>query len=339
MKAYAGLSISEIRRESNKTMEKSKDRKSIAEIIRSSNINKKYILLDELADGKHPDPKLVHWASREMCRDKKASVIKAAMELLKTCWTEEDYHFLLELAAHGTVWQSFFALYYLIIMLYQLDLDDEQWEKDVFTISEKRKEKKLVFMFQACRLFLYWDKEDFQKLGAYLYNHSVDLRIWAVNIFGNALECLEESDEETIWIQELLEQKLSRGDKVRFVRILADQTYEKLMAEFRHEEYCLRDFSEEYTLSDQLEIEMQKNPDANDVLSYAVLLFYYPFLDLKKATRLLRDFGEGNALCMTLGSFYCCYYKFDGKPQENIFLTGFYRILTIWIPDYRRWLI
>jgi hypothetical protein len=82
----------------------------------------------------------------------------------------------------------------------------------------------------------------------------------------------------------------------------------------------VRDFQEEYLLYDKLEKEMQGKPSTERVLQYAILLYYYPFTDLKKATDLLWEFGQENKFCMLLGCFYCCYYNFDEKPQENKFL-------------------
>lgn len=133
------------------------------------------------------------------------------------------------------------------------------------------------------------------------------------------MDYTEKGEEEIDWIEDMLLRKLQRGDEVRHVRILVDRAYARLMKEFRDAEYCERDFDDEYQLGDELKARIEENPSPENVLPYAILLFYYPLIDLETACDMLWKYGKDDWKCMLTGSFYYFYFKLEGKGTENAF--------------------
>lgn len=286
----------------------------INRIAKSSNNENKFRLLEIIQE--HTMQAEIYKVIKNLAENSCDYVNKMAIQILSTCHDQNTYIFLLELAQKGNKKQRFFALYYLRVLVYEMDLDEELWMKDIEKATINYTDKMTKFIMTVSYFFGTWDLKYLREIERGLYNSSLFLRIWTVNILEDILDLLDPGDEEIDIIRQILYTKMQRKDRIRKVRILVDQAYCRISREFDAAEFCERDFEEEFEAAQKYECRIKETAKTEDILSYAILLFYYPFCDIEKAIKLLKKYyKEKDERLAILGSYYSCYYVYEGKKE------------------------
>ena len=296
------------------------EKEIIEQAIAASRYENKKIVLEIL---KKYSGDWAHKLLQQLIKDKDDLIVRYALELIEEYEDVTDYTLLKNIALNSSTYKSFLAIHMMGNLAWNLNMDEENWLHDIQEIDGIRKESLVQLGVMNNYYYIFLDSKYLVQMSKSLYHKSLMVRQWTMNLYDQLLDIEEEYTESVKIIEDIIIEKLKKGDATFEIKTSAHKLYTRIRENYNPSSKEIDFFQEEHNREKELLENINKEAKTEDILSYAVLLSYYPFKNYKKAVDILKKYADSleDVRLDILGAYYLCYYKIEGySDKENPFL-------------------